>query len=129
MIALFDRCRIFSLLAIATLSTGCGDAPSACEGANCAGAPASGGSGPVGGTGSGGENAGGAPFEPQPGLRAEFFADYLDLALERVDPTLDFVWVNEGPGAPVAADRFSARWTGLAHRACQRHVHDRDRDR
>ena len=111
---LFERCRILSLfaVAVAALAMSCDDASSACADANCAGAPASGGADPVGGMGSGGDGSGGAPFEPQPGLRAEFFADYLDLALERVDATLDFVWVNDGPGAPVPADRFSARWTG-----------------
>jgi hypothetical protein len=65
--------------------------------------------------GSGGDSAGGSggeSFVSEPGLRAEFFADYLDLAIERVDPSIDFVWVNDGPGAPVGADKFSARWTG-----------------
>lgn len=62
------------------------------------------------GAGSGGE--GGAPPAIVPGLRATYFADHLDLALDRVEPTLDVVWGAAGPGDGLGVDRFSARWTG-----------------
>src|SRR5207244_1033743 len=49
---------------------------------------------------------------PIPGLRAEYFDGYLDLVLERVEPTLDHDWADASPGPKVGKDRFSVRWTG-----------------
>lgn len=48
------------------------------------------------------------------GLIANYFADQelQNLALTRVDPTVDFDWGAASPGAAVPADHFSARWTG-----------------
>jgi GH43 family beta-xylosidase len=52
------------------------------------------------------------PPPPMNGLRAEYFATYIDLVVDRVDPTLDFDWMD-GPAAEgLAADRWSIRWTG-----------------
>src|SRR6185436_18128129 len=45
-------------------------------------------------------------------------ATYVDTAtltgasVSRVDPTIDFVWGTGSPAAGIAADTFSARWTG-----------------
>jgi len=46
------------------------------------------------------------------GLRAEYWATYVDLAAERVDATVDFDWGTGSPVDGVAPDRFSIRWTG-----------------
>jgi hypothetical protein len=46
------------------------------------------------------------------GLRATFFRRHGALTLERVDPTVDFVWGNGGPATSVGVDHFSARWEG-----------------
>ncbi len=59
-----------------------------------------------------GEGSGGAPPVPVPGLYAEYFTGYLDLALGRVETGIDVDWVDAGPDDAVGADRFSARWTG-----------------
>lgn len=80
-------------------------------GSGAGGESAQGGSGAGVVNGAGGEG-GEVPPEPVPGLRAEYFTGYLDLALERVEPTLDAQWGLEGPSAEVGIDRFSARWTG-----------------
>lgn len=48
---------------------------------------------------------------PIPGLRATYFAGYLDRALEQIEPTVDVDWGDSGP-TDVGTDRFSARWTG-----------------
>ena len=50
---------------------------------------------------------------PAHGLLAEYFVDYLDLAVTRVEPSLDHDWGDAAPVAGVPADRFSARWTGF----------------
>jgi GH43 family beta-xylosidase len=68
-------------------------------------------SGAGGAGGNGG--SGGAPVAPQPGLRAEYFADYLDPVLEQIEPTLDHDWGDGAPSKDVGKDRFSARWTGM----------------
>jgi GH43 family beta-xylosidase len=47
-----------------------------------------------------------------PGLFAEYFADYHDRVLSRVEPGVDHDWGEGSPGEGLAADRFSARWTG-----------------
>lgn len=51
----------------------------------------------------------------EPGLRGEYFASR-DLsgtpAFTRIDPVVDFNW-TEGPGQGLAAEVFSARWTGV----------------
>src|SRR5687768_4387689 len=54
---------------------------------------------------------GGAPPAPVPGLYAEYFTGYLDLAKGGVEPGVDVDWLDAGPEG-VGADRFSARWTG-----------------
>ncbi len=46
------------------------------------------------------------------GLRAEYYFEYMDLALERVEPTLDQNWDTQAPSTAVGRTRFSARWTG-----------------
>ncbi|MGE3507816.1 MAG: PA14 domain-containing protein, partial [Vicinamibacterales bacterium] len=51
------------------------------------------------------------------GLRGEYFNDngtqlFTTLALTRVDPTVDFDWARNPPGAGVQEDNFSVRWTG-----------------
>jgi GH43 family beta-xylosidase len=46
------------------------------------------------------------------GLRASYFRRHGPLTLERVDPTVDFAWGNDGPAASVGVDHFSARWEG-----------------
>jgi len=35
-----------------------------------------------------------------------------EVTLERVDPTIDFDWVRNTPGAPIREDDFTAVWTG-----------------
>jgi MYXO-CTERM domain-containing protein len=55
-----------------------------------------------------------AKYSPSGGLTAQYF-DQLAFAgapLTRVDPTLDFNWQDDGPAPSIAADTFSARWTG-----------------
>ena len=49
---------------------------------------------------------------PVHGLRAEYFFEYMDLALERIEATLDQSWDTAPPSATVGRTRFSARWTG-----------------
>lgn len=73
-------------------------------------AQAGGGGQPAGAGGEGGQ--GGQALPPSPGLRAEYWSSYLDLTLQRVEPTLDVVWGAGGPSDAVGVDRFSARWTG-----------------
>jgi hypothetical protein len=43
------------------------------------------------------------------GLRATYFRRHGALTLERVDPTVDFVWGMGGPVTSVDVDHFSAR--------------------
>jgi hypothetical protein len=47
------------------------------------------------------------------GLLANYYTDQnlTNLALTRVDPTVNFNWTGS-PGAPIPAGQFSARWTG-----------------
>ncbi len=95
------------------LLIGCGD--------DGVGAAAAGGSGGAGGTGAGAATTstgagghggeGGTPLEPVPGLHAEYFTAYLDLALSRIESGVNVDWVDAGPEG-VGADRFSARWSG-----------------
>ena len=85
------------------------------------GATSSGSGGASAGSGTGGSvvsstsggGAGGMPVAAIPGLRAEYFANYLDLALEQIEPDVDHDWGDAAPGPGVGADAFSARWTGL----------------
>lgn len=100
--------RYWALVLLAVVSCGADDSSS--PGAN-------GGSGGAGGEGGrpssssvGGE--GGESLPPSPGLRAEYWSSYLDLVLERIEPTLNTVWGAGGPSDVVGVDRFSARWTG-----------------
>jgi hypothetical protein len=48
------------------------------------------------------------------GLKGEYFngTNFDTLALTRAEPQIDFDWANASPGPGVAADQFSARWTG-----------------
>lgn len=55
------------------------------------------------------------PPPPPPevnGLRGEYFSKYIDLKLERIDPTVDFDWGDGAPAEGIGANRFSIRWTG-----------------
>lgn len=47
-----------------------------------------------------------------PGLTAEYFKQYRELALTRVEPAIDHVWGDAKPAPEVPADFFSARWHG-----------------
>jgi RHS repeat-associated protein len=52
---------------------------------------------------------------PVHGLKAEYFddADFTDLKLTRIDPTIDFAWPGtDSPDPSIDGDTFSARWTG-----------------
>ncbi len=127
----------FPLALASSALLACGDDSGTCSGPSCGsgsggGSTSQGGSTPSASTGGaspagGGESAGdgggststegtgasgGALPQPEPGLRAEYFADYLDLALERIEPTLDIAWGVGGPGPELGVDRFSARWSG-----------------
>src|SRR6185436_19422079 len=48
------------------------------------------------------------------GLTATFFdnRDFTGPSITRIDPTINFNWANASPDAAIAADTFSARWTG-----------------
>ncbi|MBI2395206.1 MAG: family 43 glycosylhydrolase [Deltaproteobacteria bacterium] len=46
------------------------------------------------------------------GLRGEYFDDYDDPRVTRVDANVDFDWPTEKPVAGVPHDWFSARWSG-----------------
>lgn len=35
-----------------------------------------------------------------------------DVSLERIDPSIDFDWVRNSPGKPIAEDDFTAEWNG-----------------
>jgi hypothetical protein len=45
------------------------------------------------------------------GLRADYFAGYMDLALSRIEPAIDHDWGNTAPDPAVGQTRFSVRWT------------------
>jgi len=48
------------------------------------------------------------------GIKGEYFGSMTpggEAGLTRIDPDVDFSWGNDGPGDPIAADNFSARWT------------------
>src|SRR5262249_31043526 len=48
------------------------------------------------------------------GVQAIYY-DNVDLtgpSVTRTDPTIDFEWLDGGPDTSIAADTFSARWTG-----------------
>lgn len=49
---------------------------------------------------------------PPPGWQARYYRGYQELALERVDDTIDFAWALEAPSPEVGADYFSVRWEG-----------------
>ena len=48
------------------------------------------------------------------GLSATYFdnIDFTGTTVTRVDPTVNFVWGLGSPAAGIAADTYSARWTG-----------------
>lgn len=48
-----------------------------------------------------------------PGLLGEYFSDYTDFVLSRVDPRIDFSWPSGPPAPGVTPDAFSVRWTGF----------------
>jgi GH43 family beta-xylosidase len=52
------------------------------------------------------------PPEPVPGVLAEYFADYHDLVLARVEPAIDHDWELAAPDPALGIDRFSLRYTG-----------------
>jgi alpha-L-fucosidase len=39
--------------------------------------------------------------------------EWREVTLERVDPAIDFDWVRNSPGAPIAEDEFTAEWSGF----------------
>jgi alpha-L-fucosidase len=43
--------------------------------------------------------------------------EWREVVLERRDPAVDFDWVRNSPGAPIAEDRFTARWVGYVEPA------------
>ena len=76
----------------------------ACSSKEQTAATSSGGGGASSGSGQGGAStssaggAGGAPVAPQPGLRAEYYAGYMDPVLELYEPTLEHDWTDGAPG-------------------------------
>jgi RHS repeat-associated protein len=56
-----------------------------------------------------------SPVKSRPGLVGEYWNNGFggSLALTRVDQNVDFNWDVGSPGAGVAADNFSVRWTGF----------------
>ena len=48
------------------------------------------------------------------GLKGEYFnnIDFTNSAITRIDSTVDFDWGNGSPASAIAANTFSARWTG-----------------
>lgn len=50
---------------------------------------------------------------PPRGFSGAYYEDYLDLALERLDPAIDFRWADGAPDPALSVDRFSARWRGV----------------
>lgn len=53
------------------------------------------------------------PAELEPGLRGAYFHQHGAVALDRIDPVVDFAWGEAEPGEGVGADHFSVRWTGF----------------
>lgn len=47
-----------------------------------------------------------------PGIRAEYFADYHDAVVVRVEPAIDANWGLEAPLPELAEDFYSIRWSG-----------------
>jgi alpha-L-fucosidase len=39
--------------------------------------------------------------------------EWREVTLDRVDPAIDFDWVRNSPGAPIAEDDFTAEWAGF----------------
>jgi GH43 family beta-xylosidase len=60
----------------------------------------------------GGTADGEAPAVPVPGLLAEYFDGYSERALVRVEPGVDHLWDDGGPGGTIGKDHFSVRWSG-----------------
>jgi glucose/arabinose dehydrogenase len=56
-----------------------------------------------------------ATFTESTGFSAEYYdnMDLTSLKVTRSDATIDYDWGNGSPDATVAADTFSARWTGV----------------
>jgi PA14 domain/FG-GAP-like repeat len=48
------------------------------------------------------------------GLLGQYYngLNFDNLALTRIDPTIDFNWTLGSPGSAIGTDRFSVRWTG-----------------
>lgn len=53
------------------------------------------------------------PSEPVAGLFAEYFADYHDVVVARVEPTIALDWELGAPDPALPVDRFSLRYTGF----------------
>jgi alpha-L-fucosidase len=52
-----------------------------------------------------------------------------EVTLERIDPTIDFDWVRNTPGAPIKEDDFAVTWTGyLQPRSTGRHTFEAEAD-
>src|SRR5688500_8866909 len=68
-----------------------------------------------GGRVSGGADGGSISADPSRlprGLHGAYFRHHGQLALERVDPVIQFGWADAEPGPEIGADNFSVRWTG-----------------
>src|SRR4030095_440988 len=57
----------------------------------------------------------GTADDPGTGLRGDYFNDRNlgDKVLQRVDPAVDFDWIDGSPDPAVFPDNFSVRWTGF----------------
>jgi hypothetical protein len=72
----------------------------------------------AGGTGTGGTVDAGSPPPPPPPGNGGLSATYWDTiylsgnAITRVDPTVNFDWMNGSPDPRIPVDNFSARWLG-----------------
>ncbi|MBC7527346.1 MAG: hypothetical protein H7308_07325 [Chthonomonadaceae bacterium] len=70
------------------------------------------------GTGTATTSAVTRPYAVTPGLLAQYYNDpnnqtyFNQLALTRIENSINWDWGNGSPGAGVNADNFSARWTG-----------------
>jgi len=63
-----------------------------------------------GGPGGAGPDAN--PTDLPAGLHGAYFRKHGQVAAERVDPDIQFVWGEAEPAAAVGADHFSVRWSG-----------------
>lgn len=101
------------LLCLSSLAVACGDDTSTADGAAGTGGSGAGASSTGGAGGTAGAAGEGGSFVPEPGITAEYFIDYYDLALTETEAGLDRDFADGGAGPGLGADRFSARWTGV----------------